>query len=160
MNDEKIIGEFVISNFFRGLTIEHIKYLLPYMHRFEFKKGMVILREGEIADSLYFILQGIVGVYKRKKDTVKPGIATDELGQKIGEVSKGETFGELAIFDNFPRSASCVAETDCTIFIFPRRNFEKLEKENKEISYTLLKNIVKIICMRLRRTDERLVELL
>jgi NTE family protein len=160
MNDEKIMGELVISNFFRGLTTEQIKYLLPYMQRFEFKKGMVILREGEIADSLYFILRGIVGVYKRKKDTVKSGIATDELGQKIGEVRKGETFGELAIFDNFPRSASCVAETDCTIFIFPRRNFEKLEKENKEISYTLLKNIVKIIGMRLRRTDDRLIEFL
>jgi NTE family protein len=160
MNDEKIMGELVISNFFRGLTTEQIKYLLPYMQRFEFKKGMVILREGEIADSLYFILRGIVGVYKRKKDTVKSGIAIDELGQKIGEVRKGETFGELAIFDNFPRSASCVAETDCTIFIFPRRNFEKLEKENKEISYALLKNIVKIIGMRLRRTDERLIELL
>jgi CRP/FNR family cyclic AMP-dependent transcriptional regulator len=160
MNDEKIIGEFAISSFFRGLNTEQIRCLLPYMQRFEFKKGMVILREGEIADSLYFILRGVVGVYKRKKGTVKPGIATDELGRKIGEVGKGETFGELAIFDNFPRSASCVAETDCTIFIFPRRNFEKLEKENKEISYTLLKNIVKIISMRLRRTDESLVELL
>jgi NTE family protein len=160
MNDEKIIGGFAISNFFRGLNTEQIKYLLPYMQRFEFRKGMVILREGEVADSLYFVLQGVVGVYKRKKSTVKPDIVKDELGQKIGEVSKGETFGELAIFDNFPRSASCVAETDCTIFIFPRRNFEKLEKENKEISYALLKNIVKIIGMRLRRTDERLIELL
>jgi NTE family protein len=160
MTDNKVISELVITNFFRGLNSEQISYILPYMYKFEFRKGMVILREGEIADSLYFVLKGIVGVYKRKKDMVKPGIATDELGQKIGEVGKGETFGELAIFDNFPRSASCVAETDCTVFKLTRKSFEKLEKENKEISYVLLKNIVRIIGIRLRKADERLIELL
>lgn len=81
-------------------------------------------------------------------------------GKKIGEVSRGETFGELAIFDNFTRSASCVAETDCTVFKLTRRNFDKLENENKEISYVLLKNILRIIGVRLRRTDEKLIELL
>jgi CRP-like cAMP-binding protein len=160
MTDNKVISELIITNFFRGLNSEQISYILPYIYKFEFKKGMVILREGEIADSLYFVLKGIVGVYKRKKDMVKPGIATDELGQKIGEVGKGETFGELAIFDNFPRSASCVAETDCTVFKLTRKNFEKLEKENREISYVLLKNIVRIIGIRLRKADERLIELL
>jgi len=160
MIDDKVISELIITNFFRGLTTEQINYVLTYMYKFEFRKGMVILREGEVGDSLYFVLKGIVGVYKRKKGMVKSGIATDDLGQKIGEVSRGETFGELAIFDNFTRSASCVAETDCTVFKLTRRNFDKLENENKEISYVLLKNILRIIGVRLRRTDEKLIELL
>ncbi len=160
MIDDKVIPELIITNFFRGLSTEQIKYILSYMVGFEFKKGMVILREGEIGDSLYFVLKGIVGVYKRKKFAVRPGIATDKVGQKIGEVVKGETFGELSIFDNFTRSATCIAETDCTIFKLTRKNFEKLENENKEISYVLLKNILRIIGIRLRKADEKLIELL
>lgn len=69
----------------------------------KFPKGTMICREGMPGTSMYIVMQGRVGIY----------ISTllDERMQ-VNEIASGGFFGEMAMFDDMPRSATCIAIED------------------------------------------------
>lgn len=69
----------------------------------EFKKDEYICHEGEPGSEMYIVLKGSVGIY-----------LTNFFGNptQAATISEGNFFGEMAIFDNRPRSASCIALED------------------------------------------------
>ena len=69
----------------------------------EFKKDEYICHEGEPGNEMYIILKGSVGIY-----------LTNFFGNpaQAATITEGDFFGEMAIFDNQPRSASCIAIED------------------------------------------------
>ncbi len=69
----------------------------------QFGKGEVIFREGEIGDSLYHIIDGTVGIYASFGET------DERLLTKLG---KNRIFGEMAVIEAYPRSATAVAMGD------------------------------------------------
>ena len=66
-------------------------------------KGDVIFRQGDNGDSFYEVLSGVVGIYTDYGETSQ---------QKLTDVKEGHIFGEMALVDAFPRSATAVAEED------------------------------------------------
>jgi CRP/FNR family transcriptional regulator, cyclic AMP receptor protein len=77
------------------MTLRHFKNATDTV---TFAAGAVIFEEGEIGNHLYAIQSGQVRIVK--------GAETLEL------VDAGEIFGEMALVDNQPRSATAIAETD------------------------------------------------
>ena len=72
----------------------------------QFDSGAVIFRQGESGDTFYEVISGKVGIY----------INYGEDGQqKLTDVEPGHTFGEMALVDAFPRSATAVAEEDSEV---------------------------------------------
>lgn len=69
--------------------------------------GHDILVEGEHSDALYLIFQGRVGIYRRDNE--------GESNLLVMEMGPGEPFGEMALLDGMPRSATVRAETDCEL---------------------------------------------
>ena len=69
----------------------------------QFSKGTVIFREGENGESIYEVVKGTVGIYTNY------GTDTE---QKLTDVKAGHLFGEMALVDAFPRSATAVALED------------------------------------------------
>ncbi len=69
----------------------------------QFAKNEVIFREGERGDSFFLILEGTVGIY------VNYGSADQ---QKLTELKKDKYFGEMAVIEAYPRSATAVAEDE------------------------------------------------
>ena len=68
-----------------------------------FKKGEVIFREGDMGSEFYQITEGTAGIY----------LHYGEAGQqKLTEMKPGQYFGEMAIIEAWPRSATVVAEED------------------------------------------------
>lgn len=77
-----------------------------FMTRKQFKKGDVIFREGETGDTLYQINDGFVGIYLSYGDSEQ---------RLLTELTKGKIFGEMAVIEVYPRSATAVALEDTDV---------------------------------------------
>ena len=76
-----------------------------------FKQGDVIFKEGDPADGLYFIMSGYVSVYTANKT------------HRFATFAAGVFFGEMAIFEDIPRSATVYAETDTELLFLAKSAF-------------------------------------
>lgn len=125
------VGEDLINEIAQNLFIE------------TFKPGEIIIHEGERGDKVCLIAKGRVKVVK----------LTDLAGKVLIELTDHDFFGEMALIDLHPRSASVVAITDCEILSIPGDYFEKLIHTHPQI----LINIAKTLSERLRITNEKIL---
>ncbi len=93
-----------------------------------FKSGDVIIVEDTVEESLYLIVSGIVDVLK--------------AGKKISEVKEGEIMGELSIFLNDKRSATCIAKSDVKLIEISGNDFKEIIKEEPNLN-NKIENILK-----------------
>lgn len=116
---------------------------LPAFKRFSktFEDGQVIITEFENGDKFYLIQSGIVQLTKCANDTNK----------NLDILKPGEFFGEMAILDNSPRSATCVASGKVECLEFNKENFELLITGNPQLALILLKLFCKRIYDQKRR---------
>lgn len=84
------------------------------MPRAHFTEGEVIVRQGELADCFYLIESGVVEIINEV-----PGKAPEPLRV----CSAGDTFGEIAILSNSPRTATVRCLTAVDVLKFGRQNF-------------------------------------
>ena len=73
----------------------------------------------------------------------------------LSELKVGSVFGEIALLDGGERSADATAATNCTLLVFERHDFIKLLEAN----WPLAEAILKMVCERLRRADQRMADL-
>lgn len=107
----------------------------------KFPKGSVIFAEFEKGSSFYLIQAGRVQLIK----------VINGVEKNIDILETGEIFGEMAILDNSPRSASAIAYDDVVALEFNKENFEILLKGSPVIGLRLLKTFVKRIYTQKRR---------
>lgn len=69
----------------------------------QFKKGVVIFKEGTLGSTMYEIKNGTIGIYAAY------GTPNEK---KLTELEAGRIFGEMAVIEVYPRSATAVALTD------------------------------------------------
>ncbi len=106
-----------------------------------FKAGDIIFCEFEPGDSFYLIQSGKVKIVKIFGDIEKT----------IDIMEPGEFFGEMALLEEAPRSASIIAMEETKLLEFNRQNFEILMKGNPQIALKLLKLFSKRIYDQKRR---------
>jgi CRP/FNR family cyclic AMP-dependent transcriptional regulator len=104
-----------------------------------FDAGDEIFREGEPGQTLYFILEGKVRIHRLG--------ATEDLAH-LGERA---VFGEMALLDSEPRSATATAVTDVVCLKIERDDFNEILTEKGEIA----QGIIKVLTRRLRDTLDR-----
>jgi CRP-like cAMP-binding protein len=90
----------------------------------ELPAGTDLVREGEPGDALFLILEGEAVIQRD--------------GDEVGRVGPGSHFGELAILDGAPRSATVVAATDVKVAVLGIRMFRTLLREFPELAEQLL----------------------
>jgi CRP-like cAMP-binding protein len=88
--------------------------------------------------------------------TVRISLPTSK-GKEIilADLPAGELFGEIALLDGKPRSASATALTKCELLVLERRDFLSF----LERSPTARLNLMQLLCERIRRSDERMAEI-
>ena len=116
--------------------------LNDYYERIVLSAGEVLFYQGDIAENAYVIEDGWLSVSRTDKND-------NEL--ILSNLSKGELFGELALFDQKPRSATATALTNVEINVIPKKSFLTMIKNNPEKMGTLLSYFSK----RLRDMDEQ-----
>ena len=116
---------------------------LPMFERFakNYEPGEVIISEFEPGDTFYLILSGSVQLLKCVNGSQK----------NLDILKSGEFFGEMAILDNSPRSATCMARTKVKCLEFSKENFETLIMGNPQLALNLLKLFCKRIYDQRRR---------
>ncbi len=110
---------------------------LPAFSRFakKYEPGQVIITEFEPGDRFYLIQKGNVQLVK----------CVNGQNKNLDILKPGEFFGEMAILDNSPRSATCLAAGHVQCLEFNKENFEILIMGNPQIAL----NILKLFCKRI-----------
>lgn len=132
---------------FRELTPSEIDTLLSISQERRAQKDDVIFKEGATGDAFYFIVSGSIRI-----STMVPGVGEEALTI----LREGEYFGEMALIDDAPRSASAIANENTILLLIEKDNFRKLLAQETGIAYKLLWVFTKTLSARLRKTDEQL----
>ncbi|MCK5506698.1 MAG: Crp/Fnr family transcriptional regulator [Thermodesulfovibrionia bacterium] len=106
-----------------------------------YPKNTMIISEGDQSDSLYIILSGKVKIF-----------LSDEEGKEVTLNVQGENeyFGELALLDNSPRSASVVTVEQARLIVISKTAFEECMENNPGIALKICKGLAR----RLRELSE------
>lgn len=97
-----------------------------------YKEGDLLIKEGDVADSLYVILFGKVKVFTKNNEGDE--IILNELGQ-------GDYVGELALLDDEPRSASVMATKNTEVMKISKQDFKQVLDRHPGLSISLIKNL-------------------
>lgn len=108
----------------------------------EYKDGEVIIQENEIGKEMYVILSGKVKVVKEKEGTETV----------LAILKEEDIFGEMALFDNRPRSATVKAIGNAKIAVFERGTFLEQIKKNPNLAIQVLQKM----SQRIRQIDDEL----
>jgi CRP/FNR family cyclic AMP-dependent transcriptional regulator len=121
---------------FADLTREEVDIVSSRAVTREFPKNAFVITDGDSSDSLYVIERGKTKVF-----------LIDENGKEIilNMLGPGEYFGELALLDDAPRSASVMTLTPCRFTIISKSQFQQCIVENPRIAITLLQHLAKRI---------------
>jgi len=110
-------------------------------------KDAVLFKEGDAGDRCYVILKGEVRISK-----FIPNIGEEALAV----LKPGDTFGEMALIDNFPRSAHAITNTDTAVLAINKTDLDKILIMDRELGYKLLWAFTKTLSKRLRETNEKM----
>jgi SulP family sulfate permease len=108
--------------------------------RLEVEAGDIIVRAGDDADSMLFILDGRVGVMMANDDA---------RSTRLRSLGRYTTIGEMGLVSHAPRSATIQAETDSVLYVLNRHQFEAIKSEHPELSHKLLTYFVSVMAERL-----------
>ena len=142
--DIKLIRQAAI---FSTLEDEELERVAEICKEQVFKFGQTIFKEGEPGNRLYIISTGDVRISR-----VVPGSGEEALTV----LKPGACFGEMAVFDRSERSTDAIANTDCTLITISRPDFEILLDFHRDIAYKVLWAVVRLLCERLRITNDNL----
>ncbi|MEK6814589.1 MAG: cyclic nucleotide-binding domain-containing protein [Nitrospirota bacterium] len=132
---------------FDGLTDDDLRQVRRICQEENAAKGTVIFQEGTFGDKCYIVLNGEVRISK-----FIPGIGEEALAV----LKPGDYFGEMALIDDFPRSAHAIANTDVDLLTISKSEMDELLFFNKEIAYKMLWTFCRTLSARLRETNEKI----
>ena len=92
-----------------------------------------------------FVAQGEMEILKKNAEGERVAISTLQPGASIGE---------MAVIDNFPRSATVRAKTEGTLLTLSRYSFETILKQHPSVGIKLFQGLSKLLCLNLRRTSK------
>lgn len=148
------------TDLFRRMTDAELDEMSPFVRPIELSPGNTLVREGEPATDVFLVASGTLDVVTR-----------DDEGDReivIGEVCHGEVVGEVAVFDELPRSATVRARTDCLVYsvafhdlrpahdLVARSTMDPRPKSIRRAYHKLLENLAASLADRFRERNAEL----
>lgn len=146
---ERLITFLLDTPMFGTLDPSEIQELLPIIEVEEYSAGQTLFTEGDAGDAWY-------ALYRGKVDVIKD-IGPDK--KEIHPLDAGACFGEIALLDGAPRSATIQAIDDCVVLRVSQSAFEELLDQSHSVAYKLLRHLAVMLAQRTRSATERLSEL-
>lgn len=131
---------------FGGVRANILQFLLGLCPVESVPKNEFFFREGDQADSMFVLEEGKVAVLKSWR-------GQDHLLQTL---EQGDCFGEMAVMDLCPRSASVRAVEDCTAIRISAANLYRVYSQDLKQFALIQMNMGREVCRRLRELDSRL----
>ena len=139
----KFLGEISIFN---NLDPGMLGRIINIAYTKVYKKGEVIFSEGEIGKAVFIVASGSLEITKK--------ISEKEEGILI-ILSPGDFFGEMALLEELPRSATARAIENSEIYIIYKVNFDGLIEKYPQVGLKIIRNLAGILSKRLRKTSDQ-----
>jgi CRP/FNR family cyclic AMP-dependent transcriptional regulator len=136
--------------FFQELAPSELDLIVSLGHVVAYPKDMVLFREGDKGEALYVVIEGAVRIVKSTPDAADGAMAFLE---------RGGCFGEMALVDDFPRSATAIAQEDSVVLFLEREAVLDLFREAPAVGWKILWAFCRNLSLRLREASDRIVAL-
>ena len=123
------------SEFFAALPLEELYYIALSMEEESLKSGTTVIEEGTRGDKMYIVVRGELEV--QRKD-----------GQRVALLGAEQVFGDMALLDDEPRSASVVSLDEVHLLSLQRSSLERILRRYSSIAF----NMMRILSRRLRNS--------
>lgn len=127
---------------FKDIDAREIYHIAQITEEEHFKADQPLFHEGDPGDCLYIVVSGRVRIHKGS--------------QELAVFQKGDTLGEMAIFDDLPRSASATALEETAVLKISQAKFFELMATRMEI----MQAIIKTLSLRLRHATQQVTDLM
>jgi hypothetical protein len=131
------------------LNDAQLAHLAEFLELKDIKQHAVIITQGDPGDAMYLVMGGEVRVR-----TMASGRETI-----LTTLSVGDFFGEMALFDQGPRSADVVANTDVTLLRLSSGAFQRLTREAPSLATPFLQATSRTLSSRIRADNKRLTRI-
>ena len=148
---EEILNFLLETPLFGDLDAHELSEVVHIMQVQGLRQGQIVFAENQEGDAWYVLYEGHCIV---TKETSFAG------AREIARLEPRSCFGEMAILDGSPRSATVVAGSDVTVFRFPREDFLSLLDTQTFAAYKLIHQMAKLLCQRQRLLNQRLSDAL
>lgn len=123
--------------YFSGLSAAELESIGKYTFETTVQKGAIVLLEGETSDKLYFVVSGVMKIFKTSADGKE---------QIMQIVRPGEPVNEVPIFDGGANPVSAQAMTPVVVYSIKKSDLEVVFREHPQIA----RNIIKVLAERIR----------
>jgi CRP/FNR family transcriptional regulator, cyclic AMP receptor protein len=134
---------------FRALASQELTDMSKFIEIASVKKDKTLFEEGAAGDSVCFVIDGRLDVYK------KTFTGNDFI---INTLSRGQSFGDMSLLENTARSATVKAGSETTYVTLSRDNFERILEEYPRIGNKILKGLCILLSKKIRTTTSRLID--
>jgi CRP-like cAMP-binding protein len=126
---------------FSGLAPRHLRRIGDLTEEQRYMEGSRVVREGDVGDTFYVILEGQAKVVSGS-------------GRVVNRLRPGDFFGEISLLDGGPRTASVVAETPLTMLALARKDLLRVVQQDPAVGVKLLAHTATLL-RRLERGTSR-----
>lgn len=127
---------------FRHLTYQELVRVMNIVDVRNFASSEKVLSEGDEGDEMFIVLTGSVRVHSGDAN--------------IATLGPGQHFGEMALVDKVPRSATVTSEEASKVMVMRRRDFFDIVRKDHDVAVKLLWAFLGVLSDRLRRTSREL----
>ncbi|MBI5622749.1 MAG: cyclic nucleotide-binding domain-containing protein [Elusimicrobia bacterium] len=131
---------------FKDLSSKDLGFLVRSLHSRTYKEGEVIFEEGDIGRAMFILETGRVELGMREAASGKT--------RKIFTLESGDFFGEMAMLERLPRSASARAIERSHIHLLYRANLEEILHYHPRIGVSVMTHLAHLMSMRLRHANK------
>jgi signal transduction histidine kinase len=130
---------------FIGLLAAELRDLKRTAQKHSFRAGQIIFKQGDVGDGVYLVEEGCVEI---------SAMINDEQNRVLSHLGPSTFFGEMAVLDGQPRSATARAHGDTIVSFIPREEMLRALGQSPE----LLASLVREFSLRMRQFDQRFIE--
>jgi len=130
------------SKLFSGMDAEELPALERAARLQTYQAGRNIFQEGDPGDGLYVIVEGKVQI---------TFLVGQDQRRVLSRLGPGDFFGEMAVLDNHPRSATATAETDTQVYFIRRDDLQHVLASSPALAVSLVKEF----SLRMREFNQR-----
>ncbi len=133
---------------FQELPSRDLGHILAALNTKVYHEGEVLFVEGDPGQALFIIESGRVELSK---------LDPEGRPQRLIVLGPGDFFGEMALLEQLPRSASATALERSTLHLLARRKMEDLLQHHPLIGVSIMRHLAQLLSARLRRASQSLV---
>ena len=131
------------------LKDSQLAHLCDFIEMHQAEAHSILFRQGDIGDAMYLVLSG----------ELRARVINGGNESILATFKTGDFFGDMALFDNGPRSADVVSSTESTLLKISAANFFRLIREAPALATPFLQATVRTLSSRIRADNKRITHI-